>query len=400
MAKQYNRVMLGQGGRMASECVKGNYIGTGFCKGHDLSKDLVDDWQKFNAVYIPVYMADNPDKSRVAAGLACGFLWTICKGLRKGDVVLSPNGQGEYLVGEITGDYYYVPGAEMAHRRPVKWNKKTILRSEMSDKFKHSTGSIGTCCDITKYAAEIETLLKNSQTRLKVISAPVAAPVKNKGKIEYIERDLHRLLCNYLRKQQIYARTIFHEHSTHKEKNNEWIHPDIVGAAFAAVENPATIALMKSLDTSQLVTFYSYEMKRVISSDTDLKQAFFQALSNSSWANYGYLVAFEIDASVMSEMKRLSESFGIGVILLQPDSDATEIIFQARERTELDYATIEKLNSINKDFEEFIEQVTSYITAPQNHAQLYKDNFVSSCDEIFQNNNDIQKYCADKNIPY
>ena len=401
MAKQYNRVMLGQGGRMASECIKGNYIGTGFCPGNDLSKNLVDDWQKFNTMYIPIYMAANPDKTRVAAGLACGFLWTICKGLRKGDVVLSPNGHGQYLVGEITGDYYYVPGEDLPHRRPVKWNKKTISRNDMSDKLKHSTGSIGTCCDITKYAHEIDTLLKNSNTRLTATApAPVASPVKAKGKIEYIERDLHRLLCNYLRKQQIYARTIFHEHSTHKEKNNEWIHPDIVGASFAAVENQATKSLMSALDTSQSVTFYSYEMKRVISSDTDLKQSFFQALSNSSWANYGYLVAFEIEDSVRVELKRLSESFGIGVILLQPDPDATEILYQARERTELDYATIDKLDGINPDFNEFIEQVTAYITAPQNHAQLYMDSFISSCDKIFQNNNEIQKYCSDKHIPY
>ena len=401
MAKQYNRVMLGPSGSLSNECVKGNYIGTGFCNTHDLSNDLVDDWQKFNAVYIPIYMSDNPDKSRVAAGLACGFLWTICKGLRKGDTVLSPNGHGEYLVGEIVGDYYFAPGEELAHRRPVKWNKKTILRSEMSDKLRHSTGSIGTCCDITKYANEIETLLRNSQTRLKLSATPVTAPVKNKGKIEYMERDLHRLLCNYLRnKEQIHARTIFHEHSSHKEKNSEWLHPDIVGASFSAVENPATLSLMKSLDTSQAVTFYSYEMKRVISSDSDLKQAFFQALSNSSWANYGYLVAFDIDDSVNKELKRLSESFGIGVILLQPDPNATEIICQARERTELDYATIDKLNNINPDFKEFIEQVTDLITAPQNHVQLYKDNFEHSCDPIFQNNNEIQKYCADKHIPY
>lgn len=401
MARSYNRVMLGSHGRLSSECVKGNYIGTDFGRDHDLTHILVDDWQKFNALFIPLYMADNPDKSRVSAGLACGALWTICIGLRKGDIILSPNGHGEYLVGEITGDYYYAPGEELVHRRPVKWNRKTILRSEMSEKLKHSTGSIGTCCDITKYASEIDELLRNSKSRLKLSPVAPSAPMKNRGRIEYMERDLHRLLCTYLRKkEQIFARTIFHEHSTHKDKNSEWLHPDIVGASFSSLENPATLSLMKALDSSQAVTFYSYEMKRVIASDSDLKQAFFQALSNSSWANYGYLVAFEIDQSVKSEMKRLSEAFGIGVILLEPDPDATEIIFEARERTSLDYATIDKLNNINRDFQEFIDQVTALITAPQNHVQLYKDNFEHSCDEIFQNNNDIQKYCAEKHIPY
>lgn len=34
----------------------------------------------------------------------------------------------------------------------------------------------------------------------------------------------------------------------------------------------------------------------------------FQALSNSSWANYGYLVAFEINEEVMEEMERLNRT--------------------------------------------------------------------------------------------
>ena len=53
-----------------------------------------------------------------AAG-ACGFLWTVSKGILVGDVVLSPDGSGRYRVGEVTGEYYYAPGQVLFHRRPV-----------------------------------------------------------------------------------------------------------------------------------------------------------------------------------------------------------------------------------------------------------------------------------------
>jgi len=50
----------------------------------------------------------------------------------------------------------------------------------------------------------------------------------------------------------------------------------------------------------------SYELKREINSDAELKKAFFQAVSNSSWANYGYLVALEFSGTLKDEMERLN----------------------------------------------------------------------------------------------
>ena len=41
------------------------------------------------------------------------------------------------------------------------------------------------------------------------------------------------------------------------------------------------------------------------------------ALSNSSWANYGYLVTFEINEDLDEEMKLLNNAFGIGIILIK-----------------------------------------------------------------------------------
>ena len=59
------------------------------------------------------------------------------------------------------------------------------------------------------------------------------------------------------------------------------------------------------------------EIKKEINTDYELKKSYFQAVSNSSWANYGYLVALEISDNLKDEMERLNQSFGIGIIELK-----------------------------------------------------------------------------------
>lgn len=157
--KSYYRIMPGQKSTHVDECFKGNFIGTDFGLNLDLSKELTENWRDFNKKFIPIYLKNRADKTKVAAGLACGALWTVSKGLKIGDIILCPNGEGAYLVGEIAGDYYYHPGEILPHRRAVKWYPKTIERSEMSQELKFSAGSIGTVSNCTKYSEEIERLI-------------------------------------------------------------------------------------------------------------------------------------------------------------------------------------------------------------------------------------------------
>ena len=77
---------------------------------------------------------------------------TLCLAvIRAGDVVLCPDGTGQYLVGEVQGGYYYAPGQVLPHRRQVKWLPLTIARAAMSEALRNSTGSIGTVSTITEY---------------------------------------------------------------------------------------------------------------------------------------------------------------------------------------------------------------------------------------------------------
>ena len=329
--KKYNRVMLGRGSMYAKMCREGGYIGANFDVNVDLSDSLYENWRDFNAKFIPLWMENVPDKSKTSAGLACGFLWTIVKGLKMGDVVLSPSGEGYYYVGTIASEYYYVPNTELPHRRNVEWMDKVILRKNMSKDLQHSSGSIGTCCDITNYAEEIETLIAGSS-----FSAPTTPVIEAKSQPKsFDERSLHKLFCSFLRTRSIYAKTIYHEKSsTRVDSAQKWVHPDIIGVQFEEFKNDATLSLLKAAEPKESVHIYSYEMKRKIDSDYTLKQCYFQALSNSSWENFGYLVAFEINEDLAEEMERLNNAFGIGIILMQAND--SKILYPAREKA-LDY---------------------------------------------------------------
>lgn len=151
--------MLGQKSASAQKCHDECWFGGGWGFKQDLSKDLVDDWRAFNAKFIPVFLDANPNKSRVAAGLACGMLWTISKGIVEEDIVLCPDGKGSYWAGEVAGDYFFVAGAGLPHRRRVNWFPGSIARDSMSEALKRSTGAMGTVSNISKHADEIEALL-------------------------------------------------------------------------------------------------------------------------------------------------------------------------------------------------------------------------------------------------
>lgn len=160
--KNYYRIMLGRKSAYAEEAYKGNFIAVGFIKDKNLTHHLPDNWRDFNKEFIPIFLQQNPDKTKVSAGLACGMLWTIAKGVQTGDVVLCPDGKGSYYAGEVVGDYEYNKGQVLPHRRAVRWFSRTITRGEMSESLRNSAGSIGTVSTITKYADEVEALLSGS----------------------------------------------------------------------------------------------------------------------------------------------------------------------------------------------------------------------------------------------
>lgn len=169
--KNYYRIMLGRKSVHAQEGFAGNFIGADFDIDQDLKGKLPEEWREFNKQFIPVFLAGHPGKTKIGAGLACGALWTVAKGIKKGDIVLCPDGEGVYRVGEVTGDYVYAPGQVLPHRRAVNWLPVRIARAAMSEALQNSTGSIGTVSTITDHHAEIEKFLAEGKAAVAIIAS-------------------------------------------------------------------------------------------------------------------------------------------------------------------------------------------------------------------------------------
>ncbi len=154
--------MLGKAGIYAQEAKEKGFIGADWDVTMDLTGVLPDDWRDFNKQWIPAFLEKNPGKTKIAAGLACGMFHTLCKGIRIGDIVLSPDGKSSFLIGEVNSDYYYVQGENLPHRRTIRWFPFTIPRSEMSETLKSSLSSPGAVCCITKQTEEIKAFIDQS----------------------------------------------------------------------------------------------------------------------------------------------------------------------------------------------------------------------------------------------
>jgi hypothetical protein len=195
----------------------------------------------------------------------------------------------------------------------------------------------------------------------------------------YHERDLHPLLTYFAhydltfnRGRPIHTKTILHEKSL-KSGYNEWIHPDIVGFYFPLNDWLPDVMELNKLSDNNALRLYSFEMKKALGK-TNYRESFFQAVSNSSWAHEGYLVAVEIlqDEDFLEELGRLSSSFGIGIIRLEPaDISSSEVVFTAEHKKVLDWETINKLCEQNGDFAQFLSDVKTDFNSKKIHASEY-----------------------------
>lgn len=154
-------------------------------------------------------------------------------------------------------------------------------------------------------------------------------------KVKFNERDLHPILVKYVFSDphfNCYTKTIFHENSSKKTKGaNEWLHPDLVGVYFPFNDYSIETRELQSHLNVNSINLYAFEMKIALSF-SNLRQSFFQAVSNASWANEGYLVCMKMDEDpdFKNELQRLSNAFGIGVIKLNTKSvNESEVTFSA-----------------------------------------------------------------------
>lgn len=200
-----------------------------------------------------------------------------------------------------------------------------------------------------------------------------------------LEKDLHPLMAYYgFYYLKAYLKTISHNKSE-KKGFGEWVHPDIVGCYFPFQDWRSEVVEVSNAMGNAAIKLYSFELKRELSV-SNLRESFFQCVSNSSWANEGYLVAAAIDTDddFRNELKRLSTAFGIGVIHLDiEDPDSTEILLPSKVKEVIDWDTVNKLAVINNDFKEFLRRVRLDMTSREARKEMYdkvkaKDELINS----------------------
>ena len=178
------------------------------------------------------------------------------------------------------------------------------------------------------------------------------------------EYDLYPVLIEYLSKElQLFSLRIDEKKSSNNrgQNGNQWLHPDIVAMQPIDKKWHELIRTCVKHGSGQNVRLWSFEVKKELTG-SNIRSSFFQAVSNSSWANEGYLVATSISTNeVEEELRMLSALHGIGVILLNPENPTeSEILLPARRRSEVDWQSINRILTENLDFKNFIELVSIY----------------------------------------
>ena len=210
--------------------------------------------------------------------------------------------------------------------------------------------------------------------------APAPEHSERPGLVWYKESDLHPILAHFAyanpgfgRGKKVRTKTIRHQHGTGRKGFSEWTFPDMVGVWLPNSDwNQALVEFGKEI-SGDLPRLFSFELKKEIAPG-NYREAFFQAVSNSSWANEGYLAAATIkdDGRLLAELRRLSASFGVGIIRLDAGAPAaSEILFPATTKDRLDWETMHKLCEESDDFAEFLSRVKADFQSGLDTATAY-----------------------------
>ena len=165
---RFYRLRLGRNSMFAEQAFREGFVGVDFDFDLDMTGQFPTDWREFNKKWRPWLMERHPEYSGVSAGLACGTLWQVCKGVKVGDFILCPDDTKTFRVAEVMGDYQYAPDSELPHRRPVRWLDITIPREALSDELWRSAKVPMTWVDLKDYADELNGLISGRGFRPRI----------------------------------------------------------------------------------------------------------------------------------------------------------------------------------------------------------------------------------------
>lgn len=186
-----------------------------------------------------------------------------------------------------------------------------------------------------------------------------------------LEQELYPILVQYLQSEGIYSKRIDERKSsnTRGTNGNQWLFPDLVGMEDLSNDWDNEIRECVKENGDRRARLWSFEVKRSLNSST-VRASWFQAVSNSSWANFGYLVTTEVfGENTMKELRMLSAAHGIGLIKLDVENPGeSEILIPARERAEIDWDACNRLAKENSDFKLFIKLIRKFLQTGDSHS--------------------------------
>lgn len=179
-----------------------------------------------------------------------------------------------------------------------------------------------------------------------------------------LERDLYPLLIDFIASEVGATASRINEGTASNRRGpggNRWLYPDIVAleSLVSGMNREVAGALQHSGD--RRARLWSFEVKRLLNR-SNVREAYFQAVSNSSWASFGYLVAAEIEgAETIREIQMLYGVHGIGLIELDLESPTeSNIRIPARERLGIEWSMCSRLADENRDFSIFMKKVRQF----------------------------------------
>lgn len=179
-----------------------------------------------------------------------------------------------------------------------------------------------------------------------------------------LEHDLYPMLIDFVASETNAEAMRISESTASNKKGpgaNKWLYPDVVAieALTVGMNKEVVDAVRHSGD--RRARLWSFEVKRLLNR-SNVREAYFQAVSNSSWASFGYLAAAEIEgADTIKEIQMLYSVHGIGLIEIDMNSPTESVIrIPARERVSIEWLMCSRLADENKDFASFIKKVRQF----------------------------------------
>lgn len=236
--------------------------------------------------------------------------------------------------------------AEISSQRPVLQKRQPELKTTEGRPRKYYYSSMSDSAEVA------------------AVERAAAVPSCDASQPKLDEHALYPLLYQYLWEEfGVYSKRVDEKRSSNKRgpNGNRWLYPDVVGMEDLGKEWHREVRDCVTQHFDKRTKLWSFEVKLLINR-SNVRECFFQAVSNSSWANFGYLVAAEIGGQdTLKELRMLFAAHGIGFIKLDVDNPAdSQVLIPARERDEIDWDMANRLATENRDFLEYVKLVKQF----------------------------------------